>query len=68
MDKNEEVAHMNDVYMAAHEMLVWLGKAEDGSDHFMDVWSQVGKWTEEWGIMGYYRKKITPSARNPKKN
>ncbi|OCK95880.1 HET-domain-containing protein [Cenococcum geophilum 1.58] len=59
-EKSEQVAHMSDIYRAAHEVLVWLGKAEDGSDHFMDVWSQIGRWAEDWGMMGYYTKENFP--------
>ncbi|KAH8667926.1 heterokaryon incompatibility protein [Tricladium varicosporioides] len=69
IEKNEQVAHMNQIYRLAEEVLVWLGPAEDkSSDDFMDTWNKIGTWAEDWGMMSYYTEERYPILRRIKNN
>jgi hypothetical protein len=55
-EKSEQVDLMSQIYSRAEEVLVWLGPAADGSDLLMDVWDQVGREIQAWGLEDYYTK------------
>lgn len=47
---------MSQIYRGAEQVLIWLGPAADGSDSLMDVWDQVGRKAQAWGLESYYTK------------
>ncbi|KAK3392294.1 heterokaryon incompatibility protein [Sordaria brevicollis] len=42
-EKSFQVMLMRDIYSAAHQTVVWLGPAADGSDKVMDTFTDIGQ-------------------------
>lgn len=52
-EKTEQVSNMDRIYRAATKVIVWLGPAANGSDEFMEVWSEVGKMVADFNLYSY---------------
>ncbi|KAK3489785.1 heterokaryon incompatibility protein [Neurospora crassa] len=42
-EKSFQVLLMKDIYSSAHQVIVWLGPAADGSDKVMDAFADIGQ-------------------------
>lgn len=42
-EKSSQVLLMKDIYSSAHQVVVWLGPAADGSDKLMDAFAEIGQ-------------------------
>lgn len=42
-EKSFQVMLMKDIYSSAHQVIVWLGPAADGSDKVMDAFAEIGQ-------------------------
>lgn len=42
-EKSSQVLLMREIYSSAHQVIVWLGPAADGSDKVMDTFAEIGQ-------------------------
>jgi hypothetical protein len=50
---------MGQIYANSSQTVVWLGRAENGSNIVMDFMNEIGKETAEYGLLQHHPHEVT---------